>query len=60
MGSHISRTDAAAFWISWAPDSSLLKGSHSLPKEVIHTPRGQYKRLACRFSGYSKVPAATY
>ena len=55
MGSQISRSDATAFWISWAPDPSLLVGSHSLPKEYISTSRGRYKRLACEFSNYPKV-----
>ena len=55
MGSQVSRSNATAFWISWAPDPSLLVGSHSLPKEYMSTPRGQYKRLACEFSNYPKV-----
>ena len=55
MGSQISRSNATAFWISWAPDPSLLVGSHSLPKEYMSTPRGQYKRLACEFVNYPKV-----
>lgn len=55
MGSQISRSEATAFWISWAPDPSLLVGSHSLPKEYMTTPRGQYKKLACEFSDYPRV-----
>ena len=55
MGSQISRSNSTAFWISWAPDASLLVGSHSLPKEYMSTPRGQYKKLACEFSNYPKV-----
>ena len=55
MGSQISRSDATAFWISWAPDPSLLVGSHSLPKEYMSTPRGQYKKLACEFNNYPTV-----
>ena len=55
VGSQISRSTATAFWISWAPDPSLLVGSHTLPKEYIQTSRGQYKKLACEFKNYPKV-----
>ena len=46
---------ALGYWISWAPDDSLLRGCHKQPSERMKTPRGTFRKVSTVFSGYRRV-----
>ena len=55
LGSTMSTSESLAYWISWAPENSLLRGCSMLAKRYIATERGEYRKLSCVFRGYREV-----
>ena len=55
QGNQIQPSTAIGYWISWAPDDSLLRGCHRQPTTRTHTSRGTFRRVSTVFSGYRKV-----
>lgn len=56
LGSQIHSDKAAAFWISWVFDDSLLRGCTGVRKGPILTLRGRrFQKISCIFTGYNQV-----
>ena len=51
----IQANKALGYWISWAPDDSLLRGCHRQPTVRMETPRGTFRRVSTIFAGYRRV-----
>lgn len=54
-GSVISAQHALGYWISWAPDDSLLRNCRRERPHRLTTPYGTFRRLSTTFVNYGKV-----
>ena len=54
-GTMIHPPSALGYWISYAPDDTLLRGCQRQPTTRMVTSRGTFRKVSTVFSGYRKV-----
>lgn len=59
-GSVIAAQNALGYWISWAPDDSLLRAcTRQRPRRLV-TPGGVFRRVSTTFANYGEVGASVF